>query len=1388
MPRTFTGGYEKRRETPRPQGEKFSVTEFNDNPEVKRLSRTVHRYLNKNALPGSKLLGIKERPDEYLDNPAESIRDEMLSLTTLGARRAAINNAPENVKKAYARLLDIWENETEIKGFGETLTAAKDYAIDILTSPETYIGFGAATAGKTALQTALKGAGVGASWAGSEDFIRQSKDVEINRLDQISAPQVLATTAFGAGGGFILGGAGHKLAKHFENKVDPRLSNKAESEDLEVKLAKDETVPVADKEIPKDDVDKLRDTILEAKRELALRETQYGTQRPKGFIRDQAREPVDDAPLQFGSRQDEIIETDADLIRDRPSRDFPIDPAITEFNKKHGGGGSKTDEELNDIIRSTMLQLEGQSDEVISNALQFETKKFANNFPLISQLVFKPATLLDSFTKYSTVAKSLQQKFRYDAQRDLFGASGARTYDKQDFGEVFKEILGDNYVTFKDALHPIQSTMSGKLELGINNVLRRALIDPDKVSLDEFEVLSTSYKEIRTLLDNIGDQLLETGAIRNKVENNYFPRLWDRKAIENNIDDFKSRLVKVGEAKDLVEADEIVTSMLNKNNQLDQGGGGGAGFFYNRVFKTKLDDEFSDYLDTDINSVMLNYIAQSSKAIAKRKVFGVNNLDEFTGFYIDGIDAQMKKAGRSLTLKDKKKLQKLYNHATGENLSRFEGGTGFAVDLYGSINRMAYLPLATISSLTEIFINVAKAGPTSTIKGLFSALNTSRGTIQDKSLQLLKKKGLTEKEAWRELQEFGMALDPVLVDTVERLSGSMVRNQTLQKINNAFFRATFLDQWTKFVQLASYKTGKDLISKNLREINKLSGAPDSRRIRNMKDQLNELGVDIDQGLKWINEGEALDDPFYKNIKRGAARYTNEVILMPTGESGLKPFWTGDPKTSILFQFLGYPIAFTNTVLKNAAKDIIRNPVQNAPKTLAAGLIMTEVARWTNWARSHGKSEENKSPLEIYMAAIRRWGGNGIVEDLFTRGRKAAEVYQDPVAMYSAWGGPVGNDLYKIIKRGDFLRIMGEKIPGYGALGFVSPEAKKAYTEWLKEKSKEFRKGSLEFLGIEKEVQPARLNRAEGGEIKEEVSQHLKDNAHLNFVQRIFNPELTIELEKGRPSTHMMASAEVDGKEIVYPTIVEIEPGKLKQLSSKEAIRYALKTGEYIEFDNVKEARAFAEGAYKKGTRLNKAKGGEVDVPNAAPEPDERIDRMTGLPYNLQAGIPFRDEEDPIKRLGLAGGGRASTPMQRLGFEKGGFLKDLAEKAHSVSAIGDKNQMAIAKKLGFSEEHIRAATNFGKTFGEHTQVGGRGDAARHIMLGWAAAQTKNPNVALKIINARDYGLGTVTGEGVLGIKMDTHNNQVGFSIGDKSIEEAQEIAAQYLKDGTAKVNK
>ena len=55
-------------------------------------------------------------------------------------------------------------------------------------------------------------------------------------------------------------------------------------------------------------------------------------------------------------------------------------------------------------------------------------------------------------------------------------------------------------------------------------------------------------------------------------------------------------------------------------------------------------------------------------------------------------------------------------------------------------------------------------------------------------------------------------------------------------------------------------------------------------------------------------------------------------------------------------------------------------------------------------------------------------------------------------------------------------------------------------------------------------------------------------------------------------------------------------------------------------------------------REDMAKGGEVyNVPRVPVEPDERIDKMTGRPYNEQAGEAFIDEED---RMGFVAGGSA----------------------------------------------------------------------------------------------------------------------------------------------------
>ena len=105
---------------------------------------------------------------------------------------------------------------------------------------------------------------------------------------------------------------------------------------------------------------------------------------------------------------------------------------------------------------------------------------------------------------------------------------------------------------------------------------------------------------------------------------------------------------------------------------------------------------------------------------------------------------------------------------------------------------------------------------------------------------------------------------------------------------------------------------------------------------------------------------------------------------------------------------------------------------------------------------------------------------------------------------------------------------------------------------------------------------------------------------------------------------------------------------------------------------------------------------------------------------------------------------------------------------------------IAKALGISDENIAWAKSIDKTYHKDEAFDGKGDAARHLALGWAAAQSKNPELSLKAINAREY----VTFDGV-GREMDTHNNELGFTIKANSQAEAQKEINKLIESKAAK---
>ena len=105
-------------------------------------------------------------------------------------------------------------------------------------------------------------------------------------------------------------------------------------------------------------------------------------------------------------------------------------------------------------------------------------------------------------------------------------------------------------------------------------------------------------------------------------------------------------------------------------------------------------------------------------------------------------------------------------------------------------------------------------------------------------------------------------------------------------------------------------------------------------------------------------------------------------------------------------------------------------------------------------------------------------------------------------------------------------------------------------------------------------------------------------------------------------------------------------------------------------------------ALEKMERMRKAVGGEVSspVPNAPSEPDERINKLTGLPYNESAGTAYMDQDDPMRVLNMAAGGR----VKRSGGGK--IAKLIAEplakiiKKYSKADVSDEVAEEAANKI------------------------------------------------------------------------------------------------------------
>ena len=512
---------------------------------------------------------------------------------------------------------------------------------------------------------------------------------------------------------------------------------------------------------------------------------------------------------------------------------------------------------------------------------------------------------------------------------------------------------------------------------------------------------------------------------------------------------------------------------------------GGHSFMKHRVFDKVPHVEMLPYIETDVAKVLQDYFVNFSQANVRTKMYGKN----VPAMYKDGgifrriEDEFLAKGGdRTQVRQVMDKLENLHKLVTGLDHNTIKNNAVRTVSDWGKLSQqMAHLPLATLSSLTEplLLLSRARAGDVgNVVYDIGNAMKKQTVRTFDRMAQQSKRikgettRGLKEfdDEEWVEIYKTGLALEQATMDRIEGLTGEALSSGLAKNVQNAFFKTNLLTQWTSAVQLAAFTTGKRLIKQNTESlylhnagIKKLG----KKKVQYLSDQLEELGIPLDQANDWYKKylskdgvfdvASANKDIFYKQrLVRGANRFTREIILNPSTSSANRPLWFSHPAGQLLMQFAGYPTVFNNTVLKRFVNEAAVYPLQTTPKILATTMLMTSVAMMGNYIRSGGRNFEDQEPAELITRSIRRWGGFGALE-YFDKTSTNLELGSGQLGSILKAGGPLmGDAIDALIYRKGITEFATTNIPGYSALP-------KETRDYLKKIGRDRDKALVEFL-------------------------------------------------------------------------------------------------------------------------------------------------------------------------------------------------------------------------------------------------------------------------------------------------------------------------------------
>jgi hypothetical protein len=583
---------------------------------------------------------------------------------------------------------------------------------------------------------------------------------------------------------------------------------------------------------------------------------------------------------------------------------------------------------------------------------------------------YKAVTYLDDASKVSPSMKTIRNIMEYQEFSD--------TPIAPSFYERLSLANGQYLSQLQDAM----GTFTKTFRRGLTKTENDDLVKHLRGITEGSGKVAEAGKVIRGMLDDIQQYAKDAGLETGYVEN-YFPRVYNDAA---GSDEFVKTLSKHMPIEDATEVQRrivnndgiLLASRTITDRAVDDAGvympgrvlQGGVKRNRNAEMSRKLTDipeeELAPFLEGNAYDVLRKYVSGITRRSEYAREFGAG--EEKLNQLVRSAIEEGHLSGRPIRPKE---IQRVYELADALQLSYkpIQSSVMRGINKgFGAYQLLRTLSLATISSLSEPLVILSRGRWKSALKAvpkmIDHAIHGAIGTVF---------KRFPQSEATKALERVGIGLD---IAVTERLMASFGGEVT--RATNAFFKATLLHQWTRMNRVWGFHSGRLMVVDHLKDLAKGKGGRTGNRLRQ---ELAELGVSADEGIRWVQSGAKDEGDFKRVLDAAALRFTNEVVMNP--RATVRPMWHANPHFHLISQLRGFQTTFGNTVMKRWFKKIVEDPVHYVPKISATGVLMTVTAYWANELREVIKygpdgnpNRANETEAEKLTRAIDRAGFTG----------------------------------------------------------------------------------------------------------------------------------------------------------------------------------------------------------------------------------------------------------------------------------------------------------------------------------------------------------------------------------------------------------------------------